>query len=364
MEDEKLIIDKVKQLFRDARLTRRMRRLKKTPDGVDLAQTEITAPRLFANGGAGNMESKTAAASTEGQSSAGPRPPGITAAPGTVEEQLQLQRLRQQQKQEEQHPLEEQLKQKALEHQMKIQAQQQRKQAKQAKKAAKEREEAKAASAPAPSNVTTMPAHEAQPEPIQEFQDNPGMGMNMNTPATAVNANPGGMNLNPGTAMNLNPNPTANVNAGPGMNLNAMNFPGGMPSLGGGDNLMAQRQQQEFAALQQERERQELAELEMLRAQQDRQQNELRQQQELANLLQANQPQFAQQPMGMMPNDERAQLAFPGSFGAFPPDSINRVNNPAAMGRSGLVDLARLAELMQVTGQFPNQFNNQGGQPM
>ena len=354
IDEEKLIIDKVKQLFRDARLTRRMRRRKTPMEDGDLSQTEIVPPRL---------------AILPGQ----PNPPGVTAPPGSVEQQLQLQRLQQQQQQqEEKNPLEEQLqqlqqrqKQNSIEQQMRQQKQAQKQQK---KKAAQNKSAASA--------IPQQTAHHQPQLQIPNMQNPVGMGMSMNLH--------------------------------PGMNLAGMNFATG--DMGQQLGVFQLQQQEQLAAFRAEQERQELSlraeqmrqeqerqELTIraeqmrqeqerqelaIRAEQDRHQQEsLRQQQdfqafraeqerqELANLLRANQAgrndplrQFAaaQQPMGMMQNQD---AGFPGSFGAFPPDSLNRVNNPG-VGRSGLVDLARLAEIMQVTGQFPNQFNNQGGQPM
>jgi len=369
IDEEKLVIDKVKQLFRDARLTRQMRRRKNPMEGGDLSQTEITAPRLVIPPGQ-------------------PNPPGVTAPPGSVEQQLQLQRLQQQQQQqqqqEEKNPLEEQLRQ---QRQRQTSLEQQIRQHKQTLKQQKKKGASnKAASTSSPA----MAQQQLQQQQQQQLQIPPnlqgptgGMGMNHhNIPTTAMN-HLGGMNFNTGDM---------------GQQLGVFN--------------LQQQQQEQFVALRAEQERQELAlraeqmrqeqerqelalhaeqmrqeqerqGLATIRANQDRQQQEsLRQQQEfqafraeqerqeLANLLRANQAgrndplrQFAaaqQNPMGMMQNQD---TAFGGSFGAFPPDSLNRANN-AGVGRSGLVDLARLAEIMQVTGPFPNQFNNQGGQQM
>ena len=380
VEDEKLVIDKVKQLFRDARLQRRLRRRKTPMEGEELAQTEITAPKL--------MEPPK-------------NPPGVTAAPGSVEEQLQLQRLQQQQKQqqvaEQPNPLEEQLQQlQAKQKQSNMQAEKrQLAEHNKMQKQAKQKKQKKGDKAgPAPHQPMQAPMVPQQPSQAQQMQFNnlPGGGMNLPM-------NFGGQGMNLPSGMNL-----------AGMNISGMNIAGGgMGDMGQNfvfQSLRAEqeRQQQELAFLadqerqefalraeqmRQEQERQELAfraqqmrqeqerqEL-AFRAEQERQNQELRNQQELqvlraeqerqelANFLRTGQAggndalrQLGQQPMGMMQNDG----GFPGSFGAFPPDSLNRVNNSGNMGRSGLVDLARLAELMQATGQFPNQFNNQGGQ--
>lgn len=389
VDDEKLVIDKVKQLFRDARLTRRLRRRKTPMEGEELAQTDLTAPKL--------LEPPK-------------NPSGITAAPGSVEEQLQLQRMQRQQKPvEHTNPLEEQLqqlqekqKQSSMQLEMKQTQEQQKQMQKQQKqkKGKKGDKTANAAAATYPLATHSPGVHPmAPPQPGQaqpmQLNNLAGGGMNlpMNLPGAGMNMPGGGMNLAGAGGMNL---------AGPG----GMAFPGGMNLTGDmGQNFLFQslradqeRQQQELVFLaeqerqelalraeqmRQEQERQELAfraqqmrqeqeqfafqqerqqqqELQALRAEQDRQ--------ELANFLRTGQAggndtlrQFGQQQMGIVQNDGGL------SFGAFPPDSLNRANNPTAAtaaGRSGLVDLARLAELMQATGQFPNQFNNQGGQQM
>ena len=342
IEDEKLVVDKVKQLFRDARLTRRMRRRRTPMEGEDLPQTEITSPNLTIPPGE-------------------PDPPGVTAPPGSVERQLQLQRLQQQQQQQQQekNPLEEQLrqqqkKQSSLDQQIRLHKQT----LKQHKK--------KGASNKAASSSPEMMQQQQQQQLLPQLQIPPNL-----------QGHTGGMGMNIPHGMN---------------HLGGMNFNTG--DIGQQFGVFQLQQQEQLAAFRAEQERQELAlRAEQMRqeqerqglailSEQDRQQHEsLRQQQEfqafraeqerqeLANLLRANQTgrndslrQFAaaQQPMGMMQNQD---TAFPGSFGAFPPDSLNRGNNQG-VGRSGLVDLARLAEIMQVTGPFPNQFNNQGGQQM
>ena len=368
IDEEKLVIDKVKQLFRDARLTRQMRRRKNPMEEGDLSQTEIAAPRLTIPPGQ-------------------PNPPGVTAPPGSVEQQLQLQRLQQQQQQQKQedekNPLEEQLRQqRQRQSSLEQQIRQQKQVLKQQKKKSSSNNKAASASSPAMTQAQQQQQQQPQLQTPPNLQTpTGGMGMN-HIPPTAMN-HLGGMNFNTGDM---------------GQQLGVFQFQQQEQLVA----LRAEQERQELAMraeqMRQEQERQELTlraeqmrqEQERqgmaIRAEQDRQQQQqqdtLRQQQEfqafraeqerqeLANLLRANHQarrndplrQFAaaQQPMGMMQNQD---TAFPGSFGAFPPDSLNRANNQG-VGRSGLVDLARLAEIMQVTGPFPNQLNNQGGQQM
>ena len=429
IDDPEIITDKIKQLFRDARVTRRMRH-RKTPleedDTTDHGPESLTLPThttadMYALSEEARASITAAPGTFEEQLQikrlleAQARNRVTAAAPGTVEEQLQLHRMEQQSHHGSKlnhatvkdNPLEKQFqkiqkKQKNLQQYQQQQMEKKRKENSQA--ALDKRKKARA------TETTSLPADNDTMMPMLPHQHaavNP-----LNAPQFAslsAAAGVGGMNLAgqpnaavgyPGAGMN---NPLTTAGGGdphlmfPFRTMDGTDRPGHQPQPQPDfHNFRVEQERQELALraehMRQEQERQELVmRTEQMRQEQELQelnlrttadqeqhaqrQQDLLQQQELANFLRANPPNNMGGPsMGLMPHDDSAaaQFALGGPFGPsnFSPNdaSLNqqdRINHPAAaMGRNGLVDLARLAEIMQATGQMPNHPPFLNSQPM